>query len=739
MSTTTRRSVQSASVPALLPPWHATHRAARRVIAGAALVVVGPAMPSASAQASAQAPAPAPVAASTPTEPPARRPLRVADLNRLREVDDPQRSPDGKWVAYTITAPDTVKDANHTQIWMASWDGTQQIPLTGGTESATKPRWSPDGRYLAFLSAREDSEETTQLWLLNRQGGEGVRATHLTGDVQSFAWSPDGTRLVLVVEDDPDAIGIDSTEKDTTAAKHGGKSKKAKPIVIDRYQFKQDVIGYLGKSRTHLYLFDVAHGSATILTPGAYDEDDPSWSPDGTRIAFVSKRAPTDVDRANNWDVFVMDARPGATPLQLTTSPGQDNPPELGRLAWSPDGTRIAYVRGSPDPRLYAYDQHELAIVPAAGGPSIVASGRIDRSVSDPQWAADGRSITVLVEDDRSFYPASIDLASGAVTRLVPGQLVIGALTRSPDGAMTALLATDSTPEEVVAIEHGVVRRLTHANDDWLAGISLGHVEEFTSRSADGTEVHGLLTTPPGYVAGRRYPTLLRIHGGPDGQDQHEFDFEPQVLAAAGYAIIQVNYRGSAGRGAVYQKAILADWGHKEVLDLLGAVDHAVAAGVADPARLGIGGWSYGGILTDYTIASDHRFKAATSGAGSALQLAMYGVDEYITQYVAELGQPWQHPDLWLKVSYPFFHADRITTPTLFLGGDQDFNVPLIGGEQMYQALRSLNVPTELVIYPGQFHSLTRPSFRTDRLQRYLDWYARFIGGAATATTAAGH
>jgi dipeptidyl aminopeptidase/acylaminoacyl peptidase len=191
--------------------------------------------------------------------------------------------------------------------------------------------------------------------------------------------------------------------------------------------------------------------------------------------------------------------------------------------------------------------------------------------------------------------------------------------------------------------------------------------------------------------------------------------------------VLGVNYRGSAGRGSAYQKAIFADWGNKEVVDLLGAVDEAVRVGVADADRLGIGGWSYGGILTDYTIATTTRFKAAVSGAGSANQLSMYGTDQYISQYNLELGAPWKSPETWMKVSYPFFHADRIKTPTLFMGGQSDFNVPIIGGEQMYQALRTLGVETKLVIYPSQFHGITIPSYRIDRLGRYLEWYERFV------------
>ena len=196
------------------------------------------------------------------------------------------------------------------------------------------------------------------------------------------------------------------------------------------------------------------------------------------------------------------------------------------------------------------------------------------------------------------------------------------------------------------------------------------------------------------------------------------------------------NYRGSNGRGSAYQKAIFADWGNKEVTDLLGAMDHVVKIGLADPDRLGIGGWSYGGILTNYAIATDSRFKVAISGAGSSNQISMYGTDMYIQQYEQELGPPWKTPDLWLKLSYPFFHADRIHTPTLFVGGEKDFNVPLLGSEQMYQALRSLGVESKLVIYPGQFHGITTPSYKKDRLERYLDWYGRFLMSPASTTSA---
>ena len=197
--------------------------------------------------------------------------------------------------------------------------------------------------------------------------------------------------------------------------------------------------------------------------------------------------------------------------------------------------------------------------------------------------------------------------------------------------------------------------------------------------------------------------------------------------------VLAINYRGSAGRGSAYQKAIFADWGHLEVVDLLGAVDEAVRQGIADPNRLGIGGWSYGGISTNYTIASDTRFKAAVSGAGSSLWFGLYGIDQYSLQYDTEMGQPWKAKDLWIKLSYPFFNVEKIKTPTLFLGGEKDFNVPIAGGEQMYQALKSMGIETQLVIYPGQFHGLTIPSYERDRLQRYVDWYNKHLMPSGTA------
>jgi len=655
-----------------------------------------------------------------------RRPLNVDDIFNLREVRDPQRSPDGKWVAYTVARAIKDTDKNDSDVWMVSWDGQQQIQITSTPEGESSPRWSPDGKYLAFLSSRQGSKEA-QIWLMNRAGGEAIKLTDIKGDVSDYAWSPDSKRFILVVEDkDPrDVITEDDKDKDKDKDK---KEKTPKPIVIDRYRFKADVAGYLRGAHSHLQLYDIAAKKAEVLTPGNFDEESPAWSPDGSQVAFIRRHGEGDIDKAPNQDLFVIDARVGAKEKRLTTTTVD----ESGRLAWSPDGKSIAFLLGD-EAKYSAYDQNKLAVVQVTGGAARVLAESLDRPVRAPFWMADG-SIVFSVSDDRSEHIAKIPSAGGKVEKLVTGMRVVSSVSPGPDGAFAVVASTATEVPEIAALEGGKLRQLSHQNDDWFKNVQLGTTEEVSSKSKDGTEVHSLLVKPVGFQAGRKYPALLRIHGGPNGQDAHSFSFEREIFAASGYVVVAVNYRGSHGRGSAYQKAIFADWGNLEVVDLLGAMDHVQKMDFVDADRLGIGGWSYGGILTNYTIAQDHRFKAAISGAGSSNQISMYGTDMYISQYEQELGPPWKSQDLWIKLSYPFFHADRIRTPTLFMGGEKDFNVPLLGGEQMYQALRSLNVDTQLIIYPNQFHGITIPSYKKDRLERYLAWYDKYLKKGATTT-----
>ncbi|MGA8029241.1 MAG: S9 family peptidase [Bryobacteraceae bacterium] len=658
------------------------------------------------------------LAALTVAQSPTKRPLKLDDLYRLNEVADPQCSPDGKWVAYTVSSIDRDEDKRITSIWMVNWDGTQNIRLTYDAESESSPGWSPDGKYLSFVSSRPGKAKGSQVWVLDRRRGEARQLTHLKDyTISRYDWSPDSKKLLLVLREKDES----ETEEPKNASAKPTPPKPPKPIVIDRYHFKQDMEGYLsGSKHNHVYIFDVETEKLEQITKDNYDETDAKWSPDGLKIAFISNQD-KDPDRTDNTDVCVVDAHAGAAPRKLTDWPG----PDTGPLAWSPDSKFIVYLQGS-ESKYTAYNMDRLATVPAAGGASRVITEKLDRGVASPAFSSDGASVFFLVADDRSNYPAKTAVDGQGIERLFGRPIVVSHLS-SRGGHTAVVTSTDDAPPEVFALEDGALRKLTSQNDAALAELDLASVEDISFKSHDGTEVHGLITKPSPFEKGKKYPALLRIHGGPNGQDGHAFSFERQLFAANGYVVISVNYRGSAGRGEKYGQSIFGDWGDKEVADLLAGVDHVIEMGIADPNRLGIGGWSYGGILTDYTIASDSRFKAAISGAGSANQISMYGVDEYTLQYDAELGPPWRNPQGWMKVSYAFFKADRIRTPTLFMGGDKDFNVPLIGGEQMYQALRSLDVPTELIVYPGEFHGFKRPSFIRDRLERYLAWYGKYL------------
>ena len=645
------------------------------------------------------------------------RPLKLDDLFKIKNVGDPQVSPDGQWVAYVVSSIDVKADKSDSNIWMVSWDGNTQRQITFSSDSETSPRWSPDGKYLSFVSSRPGPNRGSQVWILDRSGGEATQLTEVKGRLQSYEWSPDSKRLAMVIGDpDPDAA-------ETPAA--GAAAKPPKPIVLDRYKFKQDGQGYLVSGRkSYIYLYEIAGKKLDRLTKGKWDEGTPVWSPDGNRIAFTSNHKP-DPDRDPGSQIYVADAKPGSAEKQVTPDTSRGGRPE-----WSPDGRSLAFFE-SDELKYGAYSMSHLTTVASDGGSAPVrvkATEDLDRGVSNAYYSADGRSINLLVTDDMSVYPARVDLAAGKVERLMASPVVISSWDHS-GGRIAALSGGDNKATEVYAFENGQLRQLTHQNDALFAEINWPATEEMRFTSKDGTPVSGLLTYPTGYVKGTKVPFLLRIHGGPNAQDQHSFSAERQFFAANGYAVLAVNYRGSSGRGQKFSRVIFANWGQLEVEDLHAGVDHVVKIGVADPDKMGVGGWSYGGILTDYLIASDNRFKAATSGAGTAFTVSYYGTDHYITQYDNEIGPPWD-PKAWetyQKLSYPFLHADRIKTPTLFLGGEKDFNVPISGSEQMYQALRSLGIETQLIIYPNENHGISRPSYVRDRYERYLAWYDKHV------------
>lgn len=643
-----------------------------------------------------------------------KRILVPSDVYRLQDVSGAEVSPDGNWVLYVVSTVDSAKDKRDNNLWMISWDGKQNIQLTYSKEDESSPKWSPDGKYISFLSSRKsgdeskDDKELSQLWLMDRRGGEAKKITNVTGDIDDYIWSPAGNKILMVIKD--------QDFSDTAS------SEIRKPYVMDRYRFKRDYTGYLDRRAKHFYMLDLASQEIDTLTAGMYDENDPDFSPDGKQIVFSSNRT-ADPDRNDNRDIYIMDAKPHASMKQLTTWPGEDKQP-----TFSPDGNSIAYLQSSSDLVYTMYGHDILAVVPATGGETKLLSKSADRPVTVANWSTDGKYIAALMEDDRESNVVAFDVASGNMKRLSEGKRATFDLKPNPaNDGWVALMSEPQLPFELFVVEHNNTRRLTHVQDAFLAPLILPTVEGFQSKSKDGTLVSGILYKPANAVPGQKLPFILYIHGGPVGQDDYEFDIIPQSMASAGYAVAQVNYRGSSGRGVDYIKAIYADWGNKEVVDLMGAVDYLIAQGIIDENRMGLGGWSYGGILTDYTIASTTRFKAACSGAGSANQLSIYGTDQYITQYEMELGVPWKNVDKWIKISYPFFKSDKIKTPTLFMASQNDFNVPVAGAEQMYQALKSNGIPTQLIIYPNQNHGLNIPSYEVFKYESYIGWYNKYL------------
>lgn len=643
-----------------------------------------------------------------------RRLLTVDDIFQIKSVRDPQISPDGAWVAYTVSALNAEKDNSDTDVWMTSLTDPSASPLrlTSSDKPETSPRWSPDGRYLAFLSGREG--EKTQVWLLDRRGGEARKLTDYKSSVSSLAWSPDSSRLALVVpDDDPDEVS--AADKD---------SKKApKPIVITRLQFKRDGDGYLRDVREHVHVFDVERKTGIQLTSGSFDDSQPAWAPNGKQLAFVSNR--TDNPDANeNTDIFLIDAVEGAIAKQLTTSPRAESDP-----VFTPDGQRVLYTVGG-DPADIWYDTSELGVASLSGGERILTD-RLDRNVGPPRLSPDGAIVWFLIEDGGNQHLAKLNLNGGPIERVVTGEREIENVVVGKSSQLVVLESQPQYPAEVSVVTNGALTRLTHVNDELLATIELASVERFKARSADGTMIDGFLTRPPQSPNAKRLPTILRIHGGPVSQYTTGFELEWQLLAAQGFAVVAANPRGSSGYGRDFSRAIFADWGNKDFDDVMAAVDHVIAQGVADPERLGVGGWSYGGILTNYVITKTKRFKAAISGASEVNYLSNYGTDHYQRQWEGELGLPWRATDLWVKLS-PFFAVEKITTPTLIMCGEADMNVPLLNSEQLYQALRRLGRETMLVIYPEQSHSIRHPSYQKDRYERYIDWYAKYLKADGT-------
>lgn len=636
-----------------------------------------------------------------------KRPLKPEDIYRMKTVSSPQVSPDGNWIVYQVRSVDSTKDKSDADLWIMSWDGKENWQLTYNEGGEGNPKWSPDGNYISFISKRT-GDKHSQVYALPTKGGEPKRLTQVKGSIGDYVWTPDAKKLVLTISD-PDYSDTAST-------------KIRKPYVINRYQFKQDREGYLDSAATHLYLYDIDRSKLDTLTRGVYSETQPAVSPDGKWLAFVSNRT-TVPDNNDNTDIYLMELKTGAVPQALTTWKGSDSRP-----VFSPDNQQIAYLQSSSQDAFTMYGHSIAGIITIGDKKSRLLTSKLDRPVNSLKWEADGQFLLALMEDDRRTQIIRLNSKTGASETLTKGDhSIYGIELNKAKKSWVALKSTPVQPAELFAAENGGFRQLTHHQDSFLAPLVLPTAEGFQSTSKDGARINGILYKPHNYEAAQKLPLIIFIHGGPVAQDEFEFDMTRMVYAAAGYAVAAVNYRGSSGRGVEFIRSIYGDWGNKEVLDVLGVADHLVAKGIADPAKMGLGGWSYGGITTNYTIATDIRFKAAVSGAGSSLQLSLYGSDQYVAQYEFELGVPWKNKEKWLALSYPFFKVDKIKTPTLFMASESDFNVPVAGAEQMYQAFKSVGIPTELVIYPKQYHGISVPSYQVDRLRRHIAWYDKYL------------
>ncbi len=661
--------------------------------------------------------------------------MTVDDAFRLTSVSSPALSPDGALVAYVVSTRSLEDDEGRSDVWVVPVAGGEPRRMTWHDASASSPEFSPDGRMLTFLASRGEDAET-QVWAMDLGGGEARALTGVAQGVGDYAWAPDSGRLAL-------SIRNASPEREPGA--------RPPPWVVDRLQFKRDYAGYLDRRRVHVFMYDIRSKTLTRLTEGDYDHSSISWSPDGSRLAFTANRT-EEPDANYDTDVWVVDvaATGAATPAPTRVSPGRGS--DTGPT-WSTDGSLLAWGT-SLRPEIGGYAMSHVAIG-APGAEPRVLTAELDRTVYALHFSRDGRRVLGILESGGAEHLVSVSVDGSGFETLLGGARSVRAFEPLPGGGAVVLASAPDAPAELWRLDpDGALARLTRHNDALLAELSLGPVVRERVTAPDGTELDAFYTFPPGFRppdgasgapaetegAGRGsraeaaalpaggLPTILWIHGGPMGQDGWAWHTLRHLFAAHGYLVVQPNYRGSHGYGQDFALGLWQDWGGPERVDAIASVDHAIELGWADPERLGVGGWSYGAITTNAVITHTDRFAAAISGAGAALYVAAYGHDQYQRWYEQELGLPWENHELWDRIS-PFWRVDRITTPTLWMGGERDWNVPINQGELMYQSMKRLGRETLLVVYPGQGHGGFPPVYEADRYRRFLGWFGRYLLG----------
>lgn len=625
-----------------------------------------------------------------------RRALVLDDFGSFSVPESPQISPQGDRIAYVLD----------DQIHVISTDGGEPRSVTSSSGTAWQPRWSADGSFLYFLS---DRDESTQLWKLPvRDFGEAIKITDFDRGITSINLSPDESKLLLELSDQ----NLEEVAEDPAP----------QPIVVTRRQFKEDAgDGYItaGES-THLYVYDIDGESLTQVTSGEFEEDEAAWSPDGRSIVFVSNRSDPDATYSNDLWTVALDGTDGDPSLtRLTNNPDTKQSP-----VFSPDGDLVAYITAVDG----VYGLQHIAVVPVAGGEPRIVTAALDRWVTSFAFSDDGRWICFNYDDSGATKLARVRIGDSKIETLVEGDTTVTSFDVGAGDNVALLASNGNGVTNVYRLRGKRLVRLTDLHRDLIGQLRLGTKFRVSFESRDGTVVEAFITMPPGDddEPGLTYPAILRIHGGPVGQFTWGFDFTSQYFATNGYVVIEPNPRGSTGRGQAFINAIYRTWGITDYDDVIASVDFAVEQGIADPDRLAVTGYSYGGYMTNVVITRTNRFGAAASGAGHSLIDANFGHDIYQQWYMWELGPPWEHSERYDVLS-PLLRVADVETPTIFLGGRIDWNVPLLNAELFYQALKVRGIDSRLVVYPGMHHAGWSEEFDKDYIRRIVDWFDKYL------------
>lgn len=651
-------------------------------------------------------------------------------------VSDPQISPDGRLVAYVVTKVDRAQNRRNSSIWMAAIDGSRAPwQFTTAPQSSNSPRWSPDGKSLAFLSSRPESTpapaaaagttpaataepQRAQVYLLSMNGGEAKRLTNLKNGVSVFRWSPDGTHLVLVSRTGPSDSRADN--KDRSDVRHYKNSS---------YKFNDT--GWFDDRRTHLWAIDAKSGEAKQITDGNdWNDSDPQWSPDGTRLAFVSNRTGKEYEENRNTDVWVISAS-GGKPTKISDHDEADNQPR-----WSPDGKWIAFTG-----EVHDRDHPKIYLAPPTGGaPSILAANGLDLIPGGLEWSDDGKSIYFEAGVKGEYQLFRVDVAAKSVSPVTSAPRAIRAADFNFAGGKMAYLVNDFKHLDdlyVADLNGRNERRLTNLNEVLWKQLKLADVGRFTYKSADDWDIDGFLVKPIGWQAGKKYPLILSIHGGPAGQYGVDWYQEFQVYAAKGYAVLFTNPRGSTGYGQKFERGIVNEWGGKDYQDIMNGLDAALKLNPwIDQERMGVTGGSYGGFMTNWIVGHTDRFKAAVTLRSVSNFISDDGTRDGAYGHSPDFGGDiFQKMDLYWDRS-PLKYAKDVKTPTLILHSDNDYRVPIEQGEQWFRALKHFGVNTEIVFFPRENHNLTRtgePKHLVESMNWQLYWFDRFLNGNTSA------